>query len=104
MNKFDEIHLYLQFALKDWNETIPVQVDFYNSMLLFEHPELRKSNILHTTQPHFLSFHYGKRLFVHTPSGEVHEITLGRCDGTNRYIKIGHNLEKLLISGEFKWF
>lgn len=64
---------------------------------------LGKENVLHTTQLHFLSFNYAERLFV-SIDGVNHEITLGECDGTSREIKKGHNLERLLIAGEFDWF
>ena len=101
---FEEVHLYLEFDLRYWDSGIPVSVDFHETMVKFINPELRDSNILHTTQTYFLSFKFGKRLFVHTPDGKVHEITLGECKGTHRLVKKAHNLEKLLISGEFDWF
>lgn len=56
-----------------------------------------------TTLTHFLSFSNAERLFVHI-NGEIHELTLWDCEGTERVIRPGHNLEKLLISGEFNWW
>ena len=104
LNRFKEIHLYIKFDLKYWDDEIPITVDFYEAMLLFQNPNLRNNDILHTTQTHFLRFSYGEKLFVHTLDGEVHVITLGDCEGTNREIKEGHNIEKMLLQGEFDWF
>lgn len=58
---------------------------------------------IYTTVPHFLSFKYAKKLFVHINS-EVYEITIGKCCGTTREIKKTHNIEKLLFAGEFDWW
>lgn len=64
--------------------------------------ECKKTKIVHTTQPHYCQFRYGK-IFVHI-GGKMYEITIGDCDGTNREIREGHNLEQMLFSGEFSWF
>lgn len=61
-------------------------------------------DIINTTLTHFISFRYKRRIFIHTNKAEMHEITIGDCDGTNRQIREGYNIEKLLYSGEFNWF
>lgn len=59
--------------------------------------------IVHTTQTHFLQFKYAKKLRV-VINGTRHEITLGKCEGTDRLIRKTHNIEKLLLAGEFDWY
>lgn len=58
---------------------------------------------IYTTVPHFLNFKYAKRLFVHVDN-DIHEITIGKCDGTTREISESTNIEKLLNAGEFDWW
>lgn len=60
-------------------------------------------DVIHTTIIHFCSFRYNRRLFVHV-NNEKHEITIGECEGTDRCIREAHNIERLLVAGEFDWF
>lgn len=59
--------------------------------------------IVHTTIPHFLSFDYAEKLFVHIKE-EAHEIKIGKTEGIDKEIRKAHNLEKLLFAGAFDWF
>lgn len=65
---------------------------------------LGKSSILHTTQLEFLSFKYAERLFVWISRDEMHEITLGKCDGIDREIREAHNLRHMLLAGAFDYY
>lgn len=58
--------------------------------------------VIHSTQPTFLSFDVAEELYVHY-FGEVYQITLGKCEGTNRIITKEDCLYKLLFVGEFDW-
>ena len=62
-----------------------------------------ENKYIYTTLTHFLRWNYAGRLFVHV-DGETHELNLIDCEGTERVILPGHNLEKMLISGEFDWW
>jgi hypothetical protein len=87
-----EMHVYLNNELEYAYDTV---VDTNNA--------LNSEDIVHTTQTHFLRWNYAERLFVHLDD-KIHEIALGDCEGTNREIRKIHNIEKMLISGEFDWF
>lgn len=62
-----------------------------------------EDTVVHSSQLIFLSFSIAHRLFVHH-DGQIHEITLGKCIGTNREIRANHCIYKLLLHGEFDWF
>lgn len=57
-----------------------------------------------TVQAHYCStvwLQMGYRLFVHFSNGTDTEIKLGSNSSTPRYIRVGNNLERLLLAGEF---
>lgn len=68
--------------------------DTYNSVVLNE--------VVYSTQPHFLSFSFAKRLFIHI-NNKIYEVKLGKNTITDRIIKKHTNIENLLYGGEFKF-
>lgn len=92
-----ELHIYL--FTPDYDES--VLTDYISTAIMLNQSD---DDVIKTTQVNFLSFDYKRRLFVHISESEVHEITLGNCDGTDKEIREAHNLEKMLIAGSFSWF
>jgi hypothetical protein len=63
-----------------------------------------KFKAIHTTQMGLLStslLEKGYHIFIHEYGREPYEIKLGDNECTNRYIRAGHNLFKMWVSGEF---
>jgi hypothetical protein len=63
-----------------------------------------RQSYINTTQIHFCHTRWleeGYRLFLHTKA-DCKEVKLGMNDAYWREIKVGHNLEKLLLINDFK--
>lgn len=99
--KKKEIHLYLD-ANEEMLRQDEIETTFKRCIEELSE-KYGKHDILKTTLPCFLSFKYGKRLFVHL-KGQKHEIREGVCEGTDKDIRISSNVEKMLLSGSFEYF
>ena len=94
-----EYHLYLYRPQELWQQRA--------FCLTAEEVEyaIELDRCIHTTQIITCTtrlFGAGYRIFVHPKPGDRFEITLGRCERTNREIRTGHCLYGLILSGEFE--
>ena len=96
--KQKEIHFYFCMPeVEIWDEMCVYPCDIIHCLSKHE-------PIIHATVYHYcttLLFEWGYRIFIHPYKGETFELTLGACANTDREIRIGHNLEKMLFSGVF---
>ena len=91
-----EVHFWFNNNYPE-NETIHNYTDAQNALN-------SDTNCVHTTQVILCqtNLYETRRIFIHPRIGETFEIKLGNNEPyTHREIRTGHNLTKLLLSGEF---
>ena len=94
MNK--ELHIYMY---------TPKDIVCYVSYNDTERAIYSDESIIHTTQIHFCQnrfiYENGYAIYIHEGNGKIIKIDKTGTDATTREIREGHNLEKMLLSGEF---
>lgn len=100
MNRKPEFHLYL-YTLEGYKRDVinAYTVAAVNDLISLGKDVDTYQVICCTTD----LFNKGYRIFVHETPASLFEITLGTCERTTREIKIGHDLPKLILSGEFTY-
>lgn len=97
-----EYHLYLYSVpityLLDFVEDMQLTVDQVNYAISIGRDVMTIQVCTIST----LLFTKGYRIFVHDKPDSKFEITLGKCERTNREIRMGHNLERMILTGEFE--
>lgn len=98
MNRQPEFHLYL-YTLEGYKRDVinAYTVTSVNDLISLGKDVDTYQVICCTTD----LFNKGYRIFVHETPASQFEITLGTCEGTTREIKMGHDLPKLILAGEF---
>jgi hypothetical protein len=100
MNRQPEFHLYL-YTLEGYKRDVinAYTVAAVNDLITLGKDVDTYQVICCTTD----LFNKGYRIFVHETPASQFEITLGTCERTTREIKMGHDLPKLILAGEFTY-
>lgn len=108
--RYKEIHFYESDDefYKTMQKLKTIQKSFYLGYCETITAIQMEEPIIHTIQmacltDHIELFNLGYRIFIHEPDGTVYEIKFGtENERTNRELKLGHNIFKMWLSGEFE--
>lgn len=93
-----EYHLYLCRVFALFDIRFCFTVDEVETAIKHGESEIYTFHVVTCTTDLFSN---GYRIFVHVTPEDSFEITLGNCERTNREIRMGHCLWKMILSGEF---
>ena len=94
------ITFYMEYHPEDKSIPPDIRHGYYETLNEIE----KGTSEIHTTQICLLSTRLwgkGYRTFVRDLDGEIYELRLGENDVTPRELRMGYNICKMLLSGEF---
>ena len=103
INMKKELHIYMDGNSFEKYGIVTDIIPTHETYVEADKAARGESPVVRTTQVACCSFDYGRRVFIHY-KGETHEITIGKCEGTDKEIRKSHNIMRMLLTGAFDWY
>ena len=97
--KGKSIHIWLGDIPRSYfNHLMPTQG--YVNKAIANNKKTIHTGLTHFCKTEMITKH-GYRIIIHPDLEDEFEITLGKCERTDRELRAAHNIEKLLLAGAF---